>query len=110
MKKYTLKILIIISIISCSEKIEELKLGDNPVEINIDIPSSIPDARKEGTNVLDYATLKSCWPPWDRHHLPEARRQRITDPNIAQDGFHYGDKHHKAFAELFLSRFGQKFR
>ena len=61
-------------------------------------------------SVMDYATLKSCWPPWDKHHLPEARRDRITDPNVAQDGIHYGEKHHKAFAELFLSRFAQKLR
>ena len=61
-------------------------------------------------NVMDYATLKSCWPPWDKHHLPEARRDRITDPDVAQDGVHYGEKHHLAFAELFLSKFRQKLR
>jgi len=61
-------------------------------------------------DVLDYATLKSCWPPWDKHHLPEARKQRITDPNLAQDGIHYGEKHHLAFAELFLSKFRLKLR
>ena len=61
-------------------------------------------------NAMDYATLKSCWPPWDTHHLPEARREKINEPNVAQDGKHYGDKHHKAFAELFLGKFGQKLR
>ena len=70
----------------------------------------VQEMPKEGTNVLDYATLKSCWPPWDKHHLPEARKQRITDPNLAQDGIHYGEKHHLAFAELFLSRFGLKLK
>ena len=70
----------------------------------------VQEMPKEVTNVLDYATLKSCWPPWDKHHLPEARKQRITDPNLAQDGIHYGEKHHLAFAELFLSRFGLKLK
>jgi len=70
----------------------------------------VQEMPKEGTNVLDYVTLKSCWPPWDKHHLPEARKQRITDPNLAQDGIHYGEKHHLAFAELFLSRFGLKLK
>ena len=65
---------------------------------------------KEGTNVLDYATLKSCWPPWDDHNLPEARKQRITDPNFAQDGIHYGEKPHLGFAELFLGKFSPKLK
>ena len=61
-------------------------------------------------NVMDYATLKSCWPPWDDHNLPEARKQRVTDPNFAQDGVHYGEKHHLAFAKLFLEKFGSKLK
>ena len=64
----------------------------------------------EKINVMDWATLKSCWPPWDRHHHPEARRDRITEPNVAQDGIHYGDKHHKEFAELFLKKFEKKLK
>ena len=70
----------------------------------------VQEMPEEVTNVLDDATLKRCWPPWDDHNLPEARKQKITDPNFAQDGIHYGEKHHSAFAELFLSRFGQKLR
>ena len=61
-------------------------------------------------SVMDYATLKSCWPPWDDHNLPEARKQRVTDPNFAQDGVHYGEKHHLAFAELLLEKFGPKLK
>ena len=61
-------------------------------------------------NAMDYATLKSCWPPWDQYLGEGSRRERITDPNVAQDGTHYGDKHHLAFAELFLGKFGQKLR
>ena len=61
-------------------------------------------------NVIDYATLKSCWPPWDDHNLPEARKQRVTDPNFAQDGVHYGEKHHLAFATLFVNKFKLKLK
>ncbi len=61
-------------------------------------------------NALEYATLKSCWPPWDNHNLPEARKQRAPNPNFAQDGVHYGEKHHLAFAELFLERFKAKLK
>jgi len=61
-------------------------------------------------NAMDYATLKSCWPPWDQHLGEGSRRERITDPNIAQDGVHYGEKHHLAFAELFLSKFSSKLK
>ena len=69
----------------------------------------IPTLPKD-INALDYVTLRSCWPPWDDHNLPEARKQRITDPNFAQDGIHYGEKHHLAFAELFLGKFKLKLK
>ena len=61
-------------------------------------------------NVMDYATLKSCWPPWDDHNLPEARKERIEDPNYALDGLHYGEKHHLGFAELLLNKFSSKLK
>ena len=61
-------------------------------------------------NVMDYATLKSCWPPWDDHNLPEARKERIEDPNYALDGLHYGEKHHLGFAELILNKFSSKLK
>jgi len=61
-------------------------------------------------NVMDYATLKSCWPPWDQYLGEGSRRERITDPNIAQDGVHYGEKHHKGFAELLLNKFSSKLK
>ena len=61
-------------------------------------------------NVMDYATLKSCWPPWDIIKSHKTNRERITDPNVAQDGTHYGDKHHLGFAELFLKKFGNNLK
>ena len=61
-------------------------------------------------NVMDYATLRSCWPPWDQYLGEGSRRERITDPNIAQDGVHYGEKHHKGFAELLLNKFSSKLK
>ena len=60
--------------------------------------------------VMDYDSLKTCWPPWDNHNLPNARRERITEPNLAQDGIHYGDKHHSGFAKLFLDKFRLKLK
>ena len=59
---------------------------------------------------MDYATLKSCWPPWDQYLGEGSRRERITDPNIAQDGVHYGEKHHKGFVELLLNKFSSKLK
>ena len=64
----------------------------------------------DNLNVMDYATLKSCWPPWDQYLGEGSRRERITDPNLAQDGLHCGDKHHLAFAELILKRFEPKLK
>ena len=64
----------------------------------------------KGLNVLETYTIKNCWPPWDDHNLPEARKQRITDSNVARDGIHYGEKHHLAFAELFLNKFRLKLK
>ena len=64
----------------------------------------------ENLNVIDYATLKSCWPPWDEYLGKEARRERITDPNLAQDGVHYGEKHHLGFAQLILNKFSSKLK
>jgi hypothetical protein len=58
--------------------------------------------------VLNGYTIKNCWPEWDRHHLPEAKRDIITIPSLAQDGVHYGIEHHKVFARVFLERFKSK--
>ena len=60
--------------------------------------------------VLKDFTIKNCWPEWDRHHLPEAKRKRITTPNLARDGVHYGTEHHQVFARLFLERFKSKLK
>ncbi len=60
--------------------------------------------------VLKNYTIKNCWPKWDRHHLPNAKRERITKPNLARDGVHYGAEHHKVFSRLFLERFKSKLK
>ena len=60
--------------------------------------------------VFSDTTIKHCWPPWDKHHLPDAQRERITKSSLAKDGMHYGVEHHKRFAELFLEKFGKKLR
>jgi hypothetical protein len=60
--------------------------------------------------VLKNHTIKNCWPEWDRHHLPEAKRDIITTPSLARDGAHYGIEHHQVFARLFLERFKSKLR
>jgi hypothetical protein len=60
--------------------------------------------------VLKNYTIKNCWPEWDRHHLPDAKRDIITTPSLARDGVHYGAEHHQVFARLFLERFKSKLR
>jgi hypothetical protein len=60
--------------------------------------------------VLNSYTIKNCWPEWDRHHLPEAKREHITTPSLARDGIHYGTEHHRVFARLFLERFKSKLK
>ena len=70
------------------------------------------DAYKLDSNlsILKDYTIKNCWPEWDRHHLPDAKRQHITRPNLASDGVHYGTEHHKVFARLFMERFKSKLK
>jgi len=58
--------------------------------------------------VLKDYTIKNCWPEWDKHHLPEAKRKHITTPSLARDGVHYGIEHHRVFARLFLQKFNSK--
>jgi hypothetical protein len=60
--------------------------------------------------VLKDYTIKNCWPEWDQHHLPEAKRDIIKTPNLARDGVHYGAEHHRVFARLFLERFKSKLK
>jgi hypothetical protein len=55
-------------------------------------------------------SLKLCWPEWDRHHLPDAKREHITTPSLARDGVHYGVEHHRVFAEKIYSRFKSKLK
>jgi hypothetical protein len=60
--------------------------------------------------ILKNYTIKNCWPEWDRHHLPDAKKDIITTPSLARDGVHYGIEHHQVFARLFLERFKSKLR
>jgi len=60
--------------------------------------------------VLKDYTIKNCWPEWDQHHLPEAKRDIITTPSLARDGIHYGAEHHQVFAQKFYERFNSKLR
>jgi hypothetical protein len=60
--------------------------------------------------VLNGYTIKNCWPEWDRHHLPEAKRDIITTPSLARDGVHYGAEHHQVFARKFYERFKSKLK
>jgi hypothetical protein len=60
--------------------------------------------------VLKDYTIKNCWPEWDRHHQPDAKRDIITTPNLARDGIHYGAEHHQVFARKFYERFKSKLK
>jgi len=60
--------------------------------------------------VLKDYTIKNCWPEWDRHHLPKAKRKRITTPSLARDGIHYGIEHHLVFSQKFYERFKSKLK
>ena len=63
-----------------------------------------------GTNVYKDTSLGSCWPEWDSHHLPNAKRGHITTPSLARDGVHYGVEHHRVFAEKFYNKFKSKLK
>ena len=58
------------------------------------------------SNVLDTYTIKNCWPYWDKFE----QRKQYNEPNLAADGIHYGVKHHKRFAKLFLDYFDKKLK
>jgi len=60
--------------------------------------------------VYSDTSLRSCWPEWDSHHLPDAKRDRITTHRLAQDGLHYGTEHHRVFAEKIYNRFKSKLK
>ena len=62
------------------------------------------------TYVFADTSLQACWPEWDSHHLPHARREHITTPSLALDGIHYGVEHHRVFAEKFYNRFKPKLK
>jgi len=60
----------------------------------------------KGLNVLEDYTIKNCWPYWNKFE----QRVRHPEPSYAADGEHYGEPHHKRFAELFVSYFGKKLK
>ena len=60
-------------------------------------------------NVYANTSLKSCWPKWDNHNLPNAHRTHISTPSLANDGVHYGVDHHKTFANLLFEKFKTTF-
>jgi|TARA_R110000824_G_scaffold6398_2_gene29699 hypothetical protein len=60
--------------------------------------------------VFSDTSIKLCYPPWDDHNLPGAKKTRITDPSYAKDGIHYGIEHHQRFAELFVAKLGSKLK
>lgn len=60
----------------------------------------------KGLNVLEDYTIKNCWPHWDKFD----QRTRYTEPSLAADGEHYGEPHHKRFAELFVNYFRRKLK
>ena len=64
----------------------------------------------DATNVYLETSLKLCWPEWDHHHLPGAKREHITKSNLALDGVHYGVEHHRVFAEKLYNRFVLKLK
>jgi len=60
--------------------------------------------------VLKNYTIKNCWPEWDQHHLPGAKRDIITTASLARDGVHYGREHHQIFARKFYESFKLKLK
>jgi hypothetical protein len=60
----------------------------------------------KGLNVLEIHTIKNCWPYWDKFE----QRKQYREPNLAEDGEHYGVEHHKRFAKLFVDYFGKKLK
>lgn len=59
-----------------------------------------------GLNVLETYTISNCWPYWDSR----TQREQFKEPSYASDGKHYGEEHHKRFAQLFLDKFSSKLR
>jgi hypothetical protein len=59
----------------------------------------------DSTFVFTDTSIRLCWPEWDQHHLPNARREHITTPSLARDGVHFGVEHHKVFANKLYNKF-----
>ena len=64
----------------------------------------------QNKNCYTETTLKKCWPEWDKHSFPNAKRERIVHFNLARDGLHYGAEHHRVFAEKLYNKFHSKLR
>ena len=61
-------------------------------------------------NILNETSLRHCWPEWDHHKLPNAKRVKIDKPSLALDGIHYGPEHHDTFARKFYNKFKSKLK
>ena len=57
--KHKILILLFIFVNATEDTIEKINLGDKPLEINIEIPSAIPDSRKEESNVLKKSQISA---------------------------------------------------
>ena len=57
--KHKILILLFIFANATEDTIEKINLGDKPLEINIEIPSAIPDSRKEESNVLKKSQISA---------------------------------------------------
>jgi hypothetical protein len=64
----------------------------------------------QSTYVFTETSLKQCWPEWDSHHLPNAKREHITKFSLAKDGVHYGVDHHQVFAKNLYNKFKSKLK
>lgn len=58
--------------------------------------------------IFSKTTLKKCWPEYDTHHLPDAKKELINTPSVASDGLHYGIEHHETFAKLLAHAWQRK--
>jgi hypothetical protein len=81
----------------------------NPTDYTSDYDKK-DNVRKNNLNILTNPNLKTCWPEWDRHIAKGAKREHISEPNLAKDGIHYGPEHHKTFANLFYNTFKTKLK
>ena len=61
-------------------------------------------------NVVRDYTLVNSYPEWSNIQREQDKRIRVTEPNLAKDGIHYGIKHHENFAKRLFSRWKAKLK